>query len=84
MNVTSPDGKFFERWFALLAKYKFVAALLPLAGIAIGSFLAMSGHVMPEPFSWYISLIGTIMIGIGAFLFLFVAVVFVVNWTKNP
>jgi hypothetical protein len=84
MNDPLPDPKFFERWFELLAKHKFVAALLPISGIAIGVFLCMSSHVMPHPFSWYVALVGALMIGICAVLFILVAVAFVIKWLRNP
>jgi hypothetical protein len=82
-DLAARDPKFFERWYVLLAKQKFVAALLPLSGIAIGLFLVMSGHIAPKPFDWYISFCGTAMIGICAILFVAVAAVYMLTWIKN-
>jgi hypothetical protein len=84
MNALPSDGKFFERWFALLAKQKLVPALLPLTIIAIGWFLVLSVPVMPEPFSWYIGLFGTSMIAAGAILLLVVAIIYIVIWLRKP
>jgi cytochrome b subunit of formate dehydrogenase len=77
------DKRFFKRWFELLARYKFGAALLPIAGISIGFFLTVSGYIVPQVFSWYVSFIGVAMMAVCAVLFLAVTILHVVLWVKG-
>jgi hypothetical protein len=81
--MTTSDSTFFERWFDLLARNKFAAALLPISGISIGLFLTMSGHVLPAEFAWFIEFVGASLIATCSTLFLAVATAYVIFCVRD-
>jgi MFS superfamily sulfate permease-like transporter len=83
MSRYSDGQTFFTKWFDLLAKHKLGGALLPVSGISIGYFLALSGHIMPFEFGWYVSFLGAFMIAFCILLFLLFAAIFLYKSSRN-
>jgi hypothetical protein len=83
MTSASNHQAFFVRWFELLARNRLGAALLPVTGISIGYFLALSVRVLAEPFAWYIGLFGTALIGLCVVLFAVFAVTYLYRWMST-
>jgi len=58
-----------EKWFDKLVKNKMAGAALPVSGIALGMVLLQYSRTIKEPFDWYVSLIGILLMSFSSVMF---------------
>jgi hypothetical protein len=75
--ATDPQ-KVLERWFSLLVKHKFGIAAIPVAGMAIGLFIAVASQAFPAEARGSLQASGLFLVQYSVYLFLAASVVFIV------